>query len=226
MSGLSTMFNDDQKGPKNADKPVEEPRKKKKQPQFKPDFSWNRFDGYDAKLYYEKKSGVSYPCKFTIFTACWCPDGSVVLAGGGGNAATGMAGGAQLCRVERVPEVPGALGLRGIGVCSVGDEMMVASCVHPTLPRLVLGVDDMIYDCQYSSSSLAVSNKIKGDHAAEMPLISALSFSPNGQLLACGGSEFVIRLFKYPSYSPYKIFDASPHTAPVAGISFSPHGLQ
>ena len=157
-----------------------------------------------------KKSDTLIP--FPIFSAYWLPislhpptatpashAGTVVFGGGGGKAGTGVASGLVVCDALLTGQRATPIELSPVGFLSTHDTIVMHTLPHPLFSELALAVGDGTAVCHINHSSHIIQplSHTPTDYATRDPSSQSQAFSPSGELLATGGEDRIVRVWRY-----------------------------
>ena len=157
-----------------------------------------------------KKSDTLIP--FPIFSAYWLPTslhaptttpashvGTVVFGGGGGRAGTGVSSGLVVCDALLTGQRATPIELSPVGFLSTNDTIVMHTLPHPLYSELVLAVGNGTAVCHINHTSHTIQplSHTQTDYATHEPSSQSQAFSPSGELLATGGEDRVVRVWRY-----------------------------
>ena len=148
---------------------------------------------------------------FPIFCVCWLPHplsptpsplGSLLFGGGGGKKGTGVESGVVVTSPHPLPHPSTSpLELQPTGFLSTHDAIVMHITPHPLYPELSLalgsGLTILHLPPTSSPPTLTSLSHHQTDFAPTDPSSQSLALSPAGDLLATGGEDRVIRLWRY-----------------------------
>ncbi|KAK3023545.1 hypothetical protein RJ639_044899, partial [Escallonia herrerae] len=150
----------------------------------------------------------------------------VVLAGGGGEGRSGIPNALLLSQFDPATN---SLSDQPVSKLGTGGDLPYRMAVHPggeglicSLPKSCRWFEwDAVESTDIHSLSLKSSEKVLGQ-LEDVGQQLALTFNSEGSVLAAGGEDGKLRVFKWPSME-YMLNEANAHTS-VKDLDFSPDG--
>ena len=159
----------------------------------------------------KKKSDDLIP--FPIFSVLWLayslspspsssspssPSGLLLFGGGGGKKGTGVESGVVVCAPHPSASPSSPVELSPVGFLSTHDAIVMHMQPHPLYRELALAMGDgtAVVRCDLSSHRMLPVHSAQTDWSKERSS-QAQAISPAGDLLATGGEDRVIRLWRY-----------------------------
>mmetsp|Transcript_20018 Transcript_20018/g.31756 ORF Transcript_20018/g.31756 Transcript_20018/m.31756 type:complete len:902 (-) Transcript_20018:154-2859(-) len=185
----------------------------------------------------EENTAIHMKADLPFFTGVGLRSGRVALGGGGGMAGMGVGSGINIYDVR--PDCA----LIPFATFNSNDKLVNCIAEHPCGSELAVSMEGAVFaflissigdsfDCIDSwtvipgaaaSTSDPQPKQTKGedDEEEELPQVTALEFSPSGDMIATGGEDGKVRIWKYHSKQMLAILNVTAEGEDVTSIAFT-----